>query len=602
MAINAEQLNIILAAKDAQFVKAMDANARRVERFAKTSKAGLGSTSKSFDVLGMAASKMGVVLGAVSVGAMVSMAKNVMETAKQIENMSRLSGVGIEQFQLYAFAANKFGVGQEKLSDILKDVNDKFGDYAATGGGPLADFFENIAPKIGITADAFKDLSSADKMGLYIKSLEDAGVNQSELTFYMEALASDATALAPLFTNNASAMNAMSVEAAKLGIVIDEDLIKRSSKMNDVWDAMVGSMQAKWIAFASTVLTGMDNMFGFTMEGQIAGLQSRLSALGEEAKNFKQGLANELGIKVEDITPDMVGESTNAGAYLSDVMADMEMANVQLAELMEARAALQAAADRQAELGGSGTGGTKDATKTAENAKKSYDSLKSSIDANYGAAIKYEAALTTVNEALSLGIITEAQAAETIAQVKQQMDLAIGAAVDLSSVFTTMESGMTSAFMSMVDGTMTAKDAFRSMAVDIIKELYRVLFVQQLVGSFNTATGTGSGIVGAIGGALSGKAAGGPVQAGVPTIAGEHGRELFVPQSNGRIMTVAQTKQMQGGGGGGVVVNQTINVTTGVQQTVRAEIKSLMPQIADNAKAAVLDAKRRGGSYGGGFA
>jgi hypothetical protein len=50
------------------------------------------------------------------------------------------------------------------------------------------------------------------------------------------------------------------------------------------------------------------------------------------------------------------------------------------------------------------------------------------------------------------------------------------------------------------------------------------------------------------------------------------------------------------------VVNQTINVTTGVQQTVRAEIKSLMPQIADNAKAAVLDAKRRGGSYGGGFA
>jgi hypothetical protein len=46
------------------------------------------------------------------------------------------------------------------------------------------------------------------------------------------------------------------------------------------------------------------------------------------------------------------------------------------------------------------------------------------------------------------------------------------------------------------------------------------------------------------------RAAGGPVQAGVPTITGEHGRELFVPQSNGRIMTVAQTKQMQGGGGG----------------------------------------------------
>jgi hypothetical protein len=147
---------------------------------------------------------------------------------------------------------------------------------------------------------------------------------------------------------------------------------------------------------------------------------------------------------------------------------------------------------------------------------------------------------------------------------------------------------------------MTAKDAFRSMATDIIKELYRVLVVQQMVGSFDTAAGTGSGIVGFLGKTLTGNAAGGPVQAGVPTITGEHGRELFVPQSNGRIMTVAQTKQMQGGGGG-VTVMQTINVTTGVQQTVRAEILGMMPQIASASKAAVLDAKRRGGSFGGSF-
>jgi hypothetical protein len=34
-----------------------------------------------------------------------------------------------------------------------------------------------------------------------------------------------------------------------------------------------------------------------------------------------------------------------------------------------------------------------------------------------------------------------------------------------------------------------------------------------------------------------------------------------------------------------------------VQQTVRAEILTLMPQIANAAKAAVADAKLRGGSY-----
>ena len=50
-------------------------------------------------------------------------------------------------------------------------------------------------------------------------------------------------------------------------------------------------------------------------------------------------------------------------------------------------------------------------------------------------------------------------------------------------------------------------------------------------------------------------------------------------------------------GGGGVVVNQTINVSTGVQQTVRAEIATLMPQIANAAKGAVADARMRGGGY-----
>ena len=53
-----------------------------------------------------------------------------------------------------------------------------------------------------------------------------------------------------------------------------------------------------------------------------------------------------------------------------------------------------------------------------------------------------------------------------------------------------------------------------------------------------------------------------------------------------------------GGGGSGTTIVQNINVSTGVQQTVRAEIRQMMPQIADSAKGAVLDAKRRGGSYG----
>lgn len=149
------------------------------------------------------------------------------------------------------------------------------------------------------------------------------------------------------------------------------------------------------------------------------------------------------------------------------------------------------------------------------------------------------------------------------------------------------------AFMSMVDGTMKAKDAFRTMAADIIKELYRVFVVKQITGFITNAI---TAAFPSFGGTPM-KAIGGPVQRGNPYVVGERGPELFVPSRTGSI--VPNDKMT---GGGQVVVNQTINVSTGVQQTVRTEIKSLMPQIAESAKAAVADAKRRGGSYGRAFA
>ncbi len=84
---------------------------------------------------------------------------------------------------------------------------------------------------------------------------------------------------------------------------------------------------------------------------------------------------------------------------------------------------------------------------------------------------------------------------------------------------------------------------------------------------------------------------GGPVAGGRPYLVGERGPELMVPSSNG---TVVPNNAL---GGGGVTVVQNINVTTGVQQTVRAEIANLLPQISNAAKSAVADARMRGGGF-----
>jgi hypothetical protein len=90
---------------------------------------------------------------------------------------------------------------------------------------------------------------------------------------------------------------------------------------------------------------------------------------------------------------------------------------------------------------------------------------------------------------------------------------------------------------------------------------------------------------------LPGFANGGPVIGNRPIVVGEEGPEVFVPNSAGTIVPNGVSM------GGGVTVHQTINISTGVAQTVRAEIAALMPAIKRQTVDAVADARMRGGSF-----
>ena len=96
------------------------------------------------------------------------------------------------------------------------------------------------------------------------------------------------------------------------------------------------------------------------------------------------------------------------------------------------------------------------------------------------------------------------------------------------------------------------------------------------------------------------KAGGGRVQAGVPTLVGERGAELFIPNTGGTIMNNMNTKNALGSGTP-VIVNQSLNFATGVVPTVRAEVTKMLPQIADVTKGAVLESAMRGGAYARGL-
>ena len=146
----------------------------------------------------------------------------------------------------------------------------------------------------------------------------------------------------------------------------------------------------------------------------------------------------------------------------------------------------------------------------------------------------------------------------------------------------------------IVSGAKSAKDAFANMAKSIISDLLRMSIQQNITrplfammgGMFGASAepfdpgpipnGNGGGFTG-----LGSRSGGVDGKGGFNAIL--HPNETVIDHTKG-----------QGSGG---AVNVTLNISTGVAQTVRAELSNLMPAITEATKAGVLEARQRGGSY-----
>lgn len=228
---------------------------------------GIGQLQAGLAAVGVSA---GAALGAGAAAAAVGLSAlsvNAMHAAGEIKNLSSLANATPEEFQKMAYAAQSVGIEQDKLADILKDVNDRVGDFMATGGGPMKDFFERVAPLVGVTADQFRKLSGPQALQLYVDSLEKANLNQQDFTFFMEAMASDSTALVPLLRNGGKAAQAYADRLVALGGVMSNDTV-----------ASLAAMKTS-LADVGTVIRGMGMQLGAAFAPVVSSLAQAFTVL-----------------------------------------------------------------------------------------------------------------------------------------------------------------------------------------------------------------------------------------------------------------------------------------------------------------------------------
>ena len=160
--------------------------------------------------------------------------------------------------------------------------------------------------------------------------------------------------------------------------------------------------------------------------------------------------------------------------------------------------------------------------------------------------------------------------------LKDQEDLYQESLDNMQDIYNTIEEGFGNAFMSVLDGTESVKDAFKSMAKSVIDQLLQIIVQQKIVGSFGGSSGGGgSGLLGLIGGAFGGFFAdGGDVGPNVPIVVGEKEPELFVPRTAGTIYNQKQLAQMGNGSNGGKQqIELILHAPDGVSiETVRSEV------------------------------
>ena len=185
------RLTLDLVARIGNFTGPMS----QAERQAKSSS---NSIANSFSIASIAVTALGTAVAGVSLGSMVAFANQTIQTGNEIKKFAQLSNSSTQQFQYYAKGAETAGISMESFADKMKDMQDRIGDFQQTGGGPLADFFTNIAPLVGVTIQQFQKLSGPEALQLYYDSLQKVGASQNDMKFYMEAIISDSSLLIPL--------------------------------------------------------------------------------------------------------------------------------------------------------------------------------------------------------------------------------------------------------------------------------------------------------------------------------------------------------------------------------------------------------------------
>lgn len=303
---DSEQLVVELEARVRDFEKNFQkANRTANDNFKKienrTSTAGkrmeksMGEATKGIETKMIALSKSikgGVAAAIVAAsGAAIASARNVAREVANIGSEAKRAGVSVKAFQELRFVAEQNRIDVDAMVDGLKELNLRADEFVVTGKGPAAEAFQRLGFGAYELSRKLKDPSAllVDIIRKMQRLNKAAQIRIADELFGGTA----GERFVELLDKGADGIERSIKEANELGIVLDEDVIKRADEIDRQFNLISQTIGTKMKgAIVSATIALADFMDTLNPPEQQRGntIQNRLGIIYEQRERLKEAL------------------------------------------------------------------------------------------------------------------------------------------------------------------------------------------------------------------------------------------------------------------------------------------------------------------------
>lgn len=242
------KLVVRLEAETSKYVDALEKANKKLDKFAKDTDLSLAKVGKSFVVVGLAAAT-----------ALAALTKNAIDSADHLNDLSKQSGVSVENIQRLAFAFKQGGVDSEGFATLLKKLNQSISEGAGDAKSQAAVAYKllgiNLKDAAGHAKTADVVLSElADKFAKY-----SDGPNKTALALALMGKAGQQAI--PTLNEGSKALAELGDKAAKAGLVISSETAAAADELNDKLELLKeGFTKGVGAALASNLLPSLNRL------------------------------------------------------------------------------------------------------------------------------------------------------------------------------------------------------------------------------------------------------------------------------------------------------------------------------------------------------